>query len=129
MMRLITELVTKYPDLIDQYDLEYASIERLNQIQQELTSTVLKQVGERIKAQTKEALLTEQINKSIEIANLKAGRLTTGQNFVKGLSGQTQDQAIAKFTQQKEAEIKQLQSQINDVDKTFSEYDKTIAAF
>lgn len=124
---LISELITKYPDLIDQYDLEYASIDRLNEIQQELTTTVLKQVGERIKAQTKEALITEQVNKSIEIAYLKAGRLSAGQKFAAGITGTNQQQAVQKFIAQKESEIKSLQSQINDIDKTFEEYDKTIA--
>ena len=120
---LIQELINKYPGLIDQYDLEYASIGRLDEIQKELTQTVVKQVAERIKAQTKEALVSEQVAKSIEIAQLKAGRLTGAQRFISGLQGGSQDKAVQKFIQEKEQQIKDLQKQINDVDKTFSEYD------
>lgn len=123
---LIQELINKYPGLIDQYDLEYASIGRLDEIQKELTQTVVKQVADRIKAQTKEALISKQIAKSIEIAQLKAGRLSTSERFVAGLQGGSQDQAVQKFITEKETQIKELQTQINDVDKTFAQYDVTL---
>ncbi|MBK9723366.1 MAG: phage tail length tape measure family protein [Saprospiraceae bacterium] len=124
---LIKELVNKYPGLIDQYDLEYASIKRLDEIQADLTKTVLSQIKERLKAQTNEAIQVEQINKSIEIAHLKAGRLTTGQRFAAGLVGQNQDQAVKTYIAQKEKEIKDLKKQQNEVEKTFNESDRILA--
>lgn len=125
--KLIEGLVAKYPGLIEKYDLEYASIERLDEIQKQLTATVYEQVRERLKAQTKEALEIQKITKSTEIAKILSGQLSFGQRFAAGLEGLTKDQAVKKFVDQLEDDIRALDLQSKNLDATFAQQDEILS--
>lgn len=71
--KLIQGLLDKYPGLITKYELEIASNERLDEVQKILSATLRKEVFERIKLKTQEALETELINQRIRKAELEQG--------------------------------------------------------
>ncbi|NOT37504.1 MAG: hypothetical protein HOP11_09010, partial [Saprospiraceae bacterium] len=68
---VIQQVADKYADLISKEELEVATMEDLDRIQLRLTATVREQVLERIKAQTKEAIETQIIQRQIANAYLK----------------------------------------------------------
>lgn len=89
----IQQLIDKYPGLITQMDLEYASSKRLDEIQKTLTKTTIEELGKRIKAETKAALLQKAINVQLEIDRLKAGKTSGNLANVAAL-----EKGLSKFT-------------------------------
>lgn len=118
--KLIDELVSKYPDLLDKYDLEFASTERLGKIQIDLTNSLQKQTLERIKIKTKGLLEEKLINEQILFAEYELGRgLTFIQSGLADFFG-NKDKVLEeskKSSLAKQAEIKQS---ILDLENTFA---------
>ena len=118
--KLIDELVAKYPDLLDKYDLEFASTERLGKIQQDLTDDLKKQTFERIKIKTKGLLEEKLINEQILFAELELGRgLNAVQNGLAGLFG-VKDKVINEAKQNSLKSQSELEQKIKDLDETFN---------
>jgi len=69
--KLIDDLVQKYPELLNKYELESASLSDLDLIQKNLTTTVKQQIFERVKAAAQEATATEIAQKKIQLAYAK----------------------------------------------------------
>ena len=120
----ISELVAKYPGLIDAIELEYASTERRKELEIELTNTVKQQIKERLKAQTLEAIETQKIQKALEVARVQSGQLTTGEQLAAGLSGR--DSFIKNRSNQLTNDIKDLDKQGKILLQSFDNADKII---
>ena len=116
-IKLIQDLVAKYPALLNQYDLEYASQKRLIEIENLLTANVIRQVAERTKQKTRESIISRQLQLAQEVAEAKAGKI----NIAATLQGR--DQFIKKRLDQ----IEELKRQNIDLDKTFSNTEKELA--
>lgn len=69
---VIDKLVAKYPELIKNQDLVYASEQRLAEIEKDLTLAVKQEIFKRIEAKEFEALETKRIENEIAIEKLKA---------------------------------------------------------
>jgi hypothetical protein len=116
----IQELINKYPGLLSQMDLEYASAARLDEIQRTLTATVIKETGERIKQQTKAAILERAINKQLERDRIEAGIRTEIQNTDNPRIKGNLERNLKAETEFIDRQIQELKRQADEADKTIS---------
>lgn len=117
--KLIEDLVAKYPELINQLQLEYASKEGLIQIEKLLTETVIDQTTKRIEAKKKEDLIQQQLEAVANLSRLQRGDLTFAEKFTQGLSGKD----LVKETENK---IKALTKELDLVPVQFAEMSKKL---
>ncbi|MEP7197262.1 MAG: phage tail length tape measure family protein [Saprospiraceae bacterium] len=68
---IISQIASKYSELVSQEELEVATLQELDEIQKNLTATVRKEIIERIKLATQEAIQTEIIQNKIKLAYAK----------------------------------------------------------
>ena len=117
--KLINDLVSKYPELINQIQLEHASKEGLIEIEKLLTATVIDQTTKRIEAKKKEVLIQQQLSAVTDLARLQRGDLTFAEKFTQGLSNKD----LVKETENK---IKSLAKELNQIPLEFSEMSKKL---
>lgn len=117
--KLIEDLVAKYPELINQLQLEYASKEGLIQIEKLLTATVIDQTTKRIEAKKKEVLIQQQLEAVANLSRLQRGDLTFAEKFTQGLSGKD----LVKETENK---LKALTKELDLVPVQFAEMSKKL---
>lgn len=119
--RVIQELLDKYPGLISKYQLEGASSKELGEIQKQLTATLKKEVFERIKTKTEEALETQRINLLIRQTELDLG------GGLSGVQGFLAD-AFGRKAEVIELEKKNVAKQLDDTNKIIEEKGKVFQA-
>lgn len=117
--KLIEDLVAKYPELINQLQLEYASKEGLIQIEKLLTATVIDQTTKRIESKKKEVLIQQQLEAVANLSRLQRGDLTFAEKFTQGLSGKD-------LVKEKENQIKALTKELDLVPVQFAEMSKKL---
>ncbi|MBK9223388.1 MAG: phage tail length tape measure family protein [Saprospiraceae bacterium] len=125
--KLIGELVAKYPELLSQYDLEYGSIERLDEIQKILTNTVLDQTAKRLEAQTLAAIEEGKILSAVTILRAKAGEISGTQAFFTNLFGVDKTRVVNEIIKKEQENIKNLDKQAKLTASTFQNATKIIA--
>jgi hypothetical protein len=117
--KLINDLVSKYPELINQIQLEHASKEGLIEIEKLLTATVIDQTTKRIEAKKKEVLIQQQLSAVTDLARLQRGDLSFAEKFTQGLSNKD----LVKETENK---IKALAKELNQIPLEFAEMSKKL---
>lgn len=122
--KIIQTLVEKYPDLLKAQDLEKASNEELNNLQNILTENLRVQLFERIKLKTREALETELINQRIKKAELELGGGLTGTaEFLSNIFGR-KEEVIEITKKQTDEAIKAAEAALKKSDEVFNKLAK-----
>jgi len=124
--KLIDDLLAKYPGLVNQYELEVASNERLLEIQTQLTQVLRRETYERIKLKTREALETQLINEEIRIAELELGKGLTGtQEALISIFGRRAE-VLAEAKKQSLANLSEIKTRIGELEQVFDKAGKNI---
>ena len=124
--KLIEDLIAKYPGLVNQYELEVASNERLLEIQSQLTQVLRRETFERIKLKTKEALETQLINEEIRQAELELGKGLTGtQEVLIGIFGRRAE-VLAEARKASDLNLVDIKKRISELDEVFDKAGKRI---
>lgn len=112
---IINKLAAKYPDLINQLDLQNASMQRLTEIELDLTRATSQETVKRLSIKEKEQLEILRIEKERELIENKTKQRTANPNLPGfGLS----EIKLNPFTSEKsdlEKEAKKLESELKDI--------------
>jgi hypothetical protein len=127
----IDELVTLYPSLLTQQQLEAANIEQLNGLQALSTQVLRAQITERIKLRSKEQITTELVQKKLRQVQLEAtpdrallGELTSGETL-RNFGILDPIKLRARLKQQFDGDIKEFENALENVDAQFSRLAKS----
>lgn len=122
----IQDLIKLYPTILNQQQLEKASIEELELLQVGLTSTLREQIIERQKLRAKEAIETEIVQKRLRQVELEAtpdrallGELTAGETF-RNFGTLDPKKLRTNLKQQFDSDIAELEASLKTVDRNFA---------
>ena len=120
--KAIDDLVGKYPELLNSYQLENASINELGSIQQRVTETMKANIREIIKARTQEAIATKIATETLKLARLEVGNIEDLNIVTRGLVnlgeslGKSKSELLAKFKEDTKKTILELNKEFESSD-------------
>lgn len=120
--KAIDDLVGKYPELLNSYQLENASINELGSIQQRVTETMKANIREIIKARTQEAIATKIATETLKLARLEVGKIEDLNIVTRGLVnlgeslGKSKSELLAKVKEDTKKTILELNKEFESSD-------------
>ena len=120
--KAIDDLVNRYPELLNKYQLENASINELGAIQQRVTETMKANIREIIKARTQEVIATRIATETMKLARLETGNIEDLNLFQRGLVnlgeslGKSRTELLAKAKDDTKKTIQELNKEFANTD-------------